>query len=291
MAGRRTLKRLIACYVAALVALAGAIWLELPQILAYVLFAMTQVLALVAGLSAARTIAAEHEALPFRERPKVSGRGAGMLTWVSCALLAIACAYFVYPRSWPTRVAEAVAVLSARLDAERKREIGYMSYDELWKLERELGAAVRSEFGLNRRNFRLAYDCDPEYMHPHTCATRILSQLWRTLRNELPPAERAALETLESNLERVRLESASFHEVPLHELVAYFNETIRTQRPNDRAFAVTHDPADGAATVSVAWHAMGTISLREALDVLEQQGKWRIRKAPPNLIIERADPE
>lgn len=290
MSGRRTLKRLIAYYIGALLALAGAIWFELPQVFAYLSFATVQLLALIAAVSAGRTVADEHAALPYLKRPEISGRGAGALTWTVLALLAVACAYFVYPRSWPTSVEEAVEILSARLDEERKEEIGYMGYDDLDELELEFGAAIRAEFGLDRRNFRLAYDCDREYMHPHTCATRILSQLWKTLRNELPLAEQAALEVLERNMELVRLESERFDDVPLHELVTFFNEAIRTQRPNGEPFTVKHDPADAAAPVSVSWHAMGTISLREALDVLEQQGEWQVRKVPPDLIIERADP-
>ncbi len=210
-----------------------------------------------------------------------------MLVLVVLALVSVAIAFFVYPRSWPTRVEEAVAILSSQMDAKSKRELVYMGYDELATLQDTLGASLRRQFGLNTRNFRLAYDCDPEYIHPRSCSSIIISRLWKQLRAELPPAERLPLETLEAGMDRVRLGSQQFQDVPLQEIVGFFNDAIRAQLPKEAQFMVVYDPAQADLRVSTAWHIMGTISLREALDVLAEQGGWRIRKDPPNVVVER----
>jgi len=289
LTGRDVLKKLAAAYAAAMIALAGTIWFELPQWIATVLLVAALLLALTTAISAGRTIAAEHAALPWRKRPGFTGRGAGLLAFVVLTLLALACAWFVYPRSWPTRVEDAVARLSARLDAQEARKLAYMGAEDLALLQDTLGASIRDEFGLRTRNFRLAYDCDPEYINPYTCSSIIISRLWKKARADLPDAERRELERLEANMERLRLESKQFENVPIEELTAYFNDLIRAQFGSQTSFSVAHDPARTGERLTVSWHASGTISLREALELLEQGGQWEVRKDPPRLVLERVE--
>ncbi len=288
LSGTSVLKRLAASYLATIVALAGSIWFELPKWTASAFLVIAVALTLFLAISAGQSLARWQASLDRRERPALTGRGAGMLTLVVLGLIPFAIAKFVYPRSWPTNVQDAVAMLSAQLDAQSEHDLAYMGYDELANLQSTLGASVRDRFGLNTRNFRLAYDCDAEYMHPHTCASIIISRLWKKVRADLPASERAALEALESGMDRVRLESERFENVPLQELVTFFNDAIRAQLVPDAQFKVVGDPARANDRLSVAWRAMGTISLREALTVLEDGGEWRARKDPPNLVIERS---
>ncbi len=287
LTGRNTLTRLIALYCATIVALAGAIWFELPGWIASALLPAALALTVLVAICAGRTANQSLASIPFRKRPSITGRGVGMLVLVVLALVSVAIAFFVYPRSWPTRVEEAVAILSSQMDAKSKRELVYMGYDELATLQDTLGASLRRQFGLNTRNFRLAYDCDPEYIHPRSCSSIVISRLWKQLRAELPRAERESLETLEAGMDRVRLGSQQFQDAPLQEVVGFFNDAIRAQLPKEARFMVVYDPAQANLRVSTAWHIMGTISLREALDVLAEQGGWRIRKDPPNVVIER----
>jgi hypothetical protein len=288
LSGRDTLRWLIAISVATIILLAGAIWLELPQWLASTLFFAAVALALVTAACAGRTVADSHAALPWRKRPGISGRTVGVLVFVGLGSLAFASSKLVYPRSWPTNVDDAVVILSEQLDATRARELAYISYDDLTVVQDTLGASVREQFGLNERNARLAYDCDPEYMNPHACSSIIVSRLWKKLRAELPEKERVPLEALEKKMEQIRLPSKQFQDVPLRELTAFFNEEIRRQLRKEAWFEVTHDAAHAEARVTTAWHAMDTISLREALGVLAGGSEWRVRKAPPNLVIEKA---
>lgn len=288
LAEKSALEKLGAGYLAAIVALTGAIWFELPEWTSSVFLVLAVALTPFLAISAGQSLARWQASLDRRERPSLTGRGAGMLTLVVLGLIPFAIAKFVYPRSWPTNVADAVAMLSTQLDAQAERDLAYMGYDELANLQSTLGASVRDRFGLNTRNFRLAYDCDAEYMHPHTCASIIISRLWKKVRADLPASERAALESLESGMDRVRLESERFENVPLQELVAFFNDAIRAQLAPEAQFEVVNDPARSNDRLSVAWRAMGTISLREALTVLEDGGEWRARKDPPNLVIERS---
>lgn len=287
LSGRDTLRWLMAISLGTIVLLAGAIWFEMPRWIASTLFFASLALALITGICAGRTVAASHAALPWRKRPGFSGRGVGVLVLVALGSLAFACSKFVYPRSWPTNVQGAVAILSEQLDETSARALAYMSYDDLGAVQDTLGASVREQFGLNERNARLAYDCDPEYMNPHACSSIIISRLWKKLRAELSERERVPLEALEKKMEQVRLPSKQFDNVPLEELADFFNDAIRAQLPQQARFEVLHDAEQGETRVSTAWHAMDTISLREALGVLEQGGHWRVRKAPPNLVIER----
>ena len=287
LSGRDTLRWLVASSVATSVLLACAIWFELPRWLASTLFFAALALALVTAVCAGRTVADSHAALPWRKRPGFSGRGVAVLVLVALGSLAFASSKLVYPRSWPTNVEDAVTILSGQLDATRARELAYIGYDDLTAVQDTLGASVREQFGLNERNARLAYDCDPEYMNPHACSNIIISRLWKKLRAELPKAERVPLEALEKKMERIRLPSKQFQRVPLRELTAFFNEAIRAQLPKEAWFEVAHDPAHAEAPVSTAWHAMDTISLREALGVLTEGSEWHMRKEPPNLVIEK----
>ena len=287
LSGRDTLRWLSAISVATTVLLACAIWFELPQWLASTLLFAALVLALVTAVCAGRTVADSHAALPWRKRPGFSGRGVGVLVLVALGSLALAASKLVYPRSWPTNVEDAVTTLSAQLDATRARELAYIGYDDLTTVQDTLGASVREQFGLNERNARLAHDCDPEYMNPHACSSIIISRLWKKLRAELPKAQRVPLEALEKKMEQIRLSSKQFQNVPLRELTAFFNEAIRAQLPKEAWFEVAHAPAHTEAPVSTAWHAMDTISLREALGVLTEGSEWHVRKEPPNLVIEK----
>lgn len=275
-------------YCAGIVALASATWFELPEWLTSTLLAVDLVLALLVAICAGRTATLALAGMPYRRRPSITGRGIGMLALVVLGAVAIAIAMFVYPRTWPTSVDDAVAMLSAELDPQRERALAYMGYDELAELQDTFGASIRQRFGLNSRNFRLAYDCDPEYMHPHTCSSIIISRLWKHVRAALPDEERAALETLEANLDRVRLRSEQFDDVPLADLVAFFNDAIRAQLPADAQLTIVHDPRFSDDRVSTAWHVMDTLSLREALEVFTSQGHWLVIKDPPNLVIQPA---
>lgn len=284
----RALKRLAASYFASVAALAGAIWFELPGWVAFALLGLALALTVVVSISTGRTVARWRASMPYRKRPSITGRGAGMLALVVLGLIPFAIAKFVYPRSWPTNVEDAVALLSVQLDERSERDLAYMGYDDLAKLQDTLGASLRARFGLSTRNFRLAYDCDAEYINPYSCSSIIISRLWKKVRADLPAAERASLEALESGMNRVRLGSKRFEYVPLEELVAFFNDAIRAQLPRETQFTVVCDPKQANDRLSIAWHAMGTISLREALTVLEAGGEWRARKDPPNLVIERS---
>jgi amino acid transporter len=288
LAERSVLEKLGASYLAAIVALAGAIWFELPRWIASALLVVALVLTVLLTVSAGQVVARWRASFDYRKRPAITGRDAGMLTLVVLGLIPFAIWKFVYPRSWPTNVQDAVAMVSAQLDAESARNLAYMGYDDLASLQSTLGASLRDQFGLNTRNFRLAYDCDAEYMHPHTCSAIIISRLWKKVRADLPAAERESLETLESGMDRVRFESEKFENVSLQELAAFFNDAIRAQLGPDARLKVVHDPARANDMLSVAWRAMGTISLREALSVLADGGEWRARKEPPNLVIERS---
>jgi hypothetical protein len=287
LSGRDTLRWLIAISGATIVLLACAIWFELPHWLASALFFAALALALLTAVCAGRTVADSHAALPWRKRPGFSGRTVGVLVLVALGSLAFASSILVYPRSWPTNVEDAVAILSDQLDASRARELAYFAYDDLTVVQDTLGASVREQFGLNERNARLAYDCDPEYMNPHACSSIIVSRLWKKLRAELPEEERVPLEALEKKMEQIRLPSKQFQNVPLRELTAFFNEAIRTQLPKEAWFEVAHDATQAEANVTTGWHAMDTISLREAFGVLTEAGEWRVRKTPPNLVIEK----
>lgn len=288
LASQHTLVRLVTIYSLTALAFAAWIWFELPASASPFWLAAAVLLALVTAVCAGRTAARALAAMPYRKRPSISARGIGMLAAVVLVAIPIAVAKFVYPKSWPTSVDAAVSKLHDELDREQERDLAYMAYDDLAGLQGTLGADIRSRFGLNTRNFRLAYDCDPEYMHPHTCASVIISRLWKRVRAELPPAERQALEALESGMDRVRLGSERFEDVPLAELVAFFNEAVRTQLPQSTQFTIVCDPADADERISTAWHVMGTLSLREALGVFTENGSWRVRKDPPNLVIERS---
>ena len=288
LGGRHTLVRLSTIYLLTALALAAWIWFELPDSASAFWLAAAVLLALLTAVCAGRTAAQALAAMPYRKRPSIGARGIGMLTAVVLVAIPIAIAKFVYPKSWPTSVDAAVSKLHSELNAEQERDLAYMGYDDLASLQGTLGAEVRSRFGLNSRNFRLAYDCDPEYMHPHTCASIIISRLWKKVRADLPSAERQALEALESGMDRVRLSSEQFENVPLAELVAFFNDAVHTQLPQPAQLTVVCDSADADERISTGWHVMGTLSLREALGVFTESGSWRVRKDPPNLVIERS---
>ncbi len=287
LSGQPTLMRLAAMYCAAIVALVGAIWFAAPDSLSSVLFIAALVFAVLTAICAGRTVAHSQASIDYLDRSSISGRGTGALTLAALSLVAIACAKFVYPQSWPTSVEEAVASLAAQLDAPSKRDLAYMAYDDLMGIQDRLGAEIREQFGLDRRNDRLLHDCDPEYIDPHSCSSIIISRLWKKLRADLPQTERESLEALEDRMERVRLSSEHFQDAPLEKLVAFFNDAIRAQLPDDARFRIIHDPAQAQERVSTSWQIMGTISLREALGMLTAKGQWRVRKKPPNLILER----
>ncbi len=297
LSGRTTLRRLAIAYGAAALAQAAAIWFELPAWIATTFLVAALALAPIVAVCTARTVSDQHANLSYRERPALTGRNAGALTFVGTVGLAAAIAFFVFPRSWPTRVNDAVALLRAELDEPAARTLAYLGYEDLQRVDKALGASLRVRFGLTTRNFRLAYDCDPEYMHPHTCSSIILSRLWRSIRNELPPEERSGLETLEKQLERVRLRSKQFDKEPLEAFAAFLNDAIREQLQGAE-LAIAYDPALAQEPVCVGWHSTDTVSLREALALLEERGAWHARKRPPRIelvkesapYLERAQP-
>lgn len=289
LSGQGTLSGLIIAYLAAVVSLAGAIWLEWPEWAASVLLTAALAPALLAAVCAGRTFTDWQASISYRERTSTSARSVSVLTFIALSALPIACTKLIYPRSWPTTVEEAVAILSDQLDTQSERDLAYMGYDDLTDVQQTLGVSVREQFGLNRRNAKLLHDCNPEYIDSNSCSMHIILRLWRKVRAELPPSRRLPLEALEKSMERVRFESEKFERVPIRELADFFNKAIRAQLPQDASFAIIHDPAQGDRSVSVSWRAMGTISLREALGVLEEGGRWNVRKAPPNLVLERTD--
>jgi hypothetical protein len=286
LSARRGLIALTAIYVVVCVALGCAIWFESPTMVAQGLLGAALVIALLTAICAGRAVAHSQALVLVRERPSISGRGAGMLTFVALASLAMACNYFITARSWPTTVEKALAMLDEQLDADSKRELAYTGYDDLADLQATVGASIRDRFGLTRGNERLLRDCDREYMQPDVCSSVILSRYWKKLRAGLPAAERLPLEALEAKMERVRLKSHEFRQASLQDVVAFFNETIRAQLPEDARFAIRFDAAYADTPVSVAWHAMGDASLREVLAHMAASTNQRVRKAPPDLLVE-----
>jgi hypothetical protein len=286
LSARRKLIALIATYIVVLVALGCAIWFESPTMVAQGLLAAALVIALLAAICAGRAVAHSHASMSVRERPSTSGREAGVLTFIVLASLAAACSYFITPRSWPTTVEKALVMLDEQVDAESKRELVYTGYDDLADLQATLGASIRDRFGLTRGNKRLLRDCDREYMQADVCSSVILSRYWRKLREGLPAAERLPLEALEAKMERVRLKSHEFRQAPLQDVVAFFNEAILAQLPEDARFTIRYDAAHADTPVSVAWHAMGDASLREVLANMTASTNQRVRKTPPDLRVE-----
>jgi hypothetical protein len=283
---RRTLIVLIASYFAILIALGSAIWFELPNVAASALLIAGLIVAVIVAVRAGRWVARSHASIPFRLRPSLSGRTVGVLALVTLASLAIACAKLIYPRSWPTTVNDALAILDEQVDAETKKELAYMAYDELIDLKHGWATSIRDRFGLASRNNRLLHDCDPEYRHPDSCASVIISRFWKRVRAAMPSAERLPLEALEEKMERVRVKSQQFKQQPLKEVVAFFNEAIRTQLPDSARFTIRYEPPYADEPVSASWHVMDNISLREALGIVTANTKFKVQKAPPDLLIE-----
>lgn len=212
-----------------------------------------------------------------------------MLAFVALASLTMACAKLIYPRSWPTSVEDALALLDEQVGAAGRQELAYMGYDDLADLNEQWSASIPQRFGLLDGNARLLKDCDPEYIHAATCASVIISRFWKKVRAELPAPEREALEALEAKMERVRFKSQRFDHTPLKEVVAFFSESVRAQLPEDARFEIRYDPKYADDPVSAAWRVMDSISLREALGNLAAATHWRVRKAPPDLVLEEAD--
>lgn len=283
---RRTLIALIASYFATLIALGSAIWFELPNVVASALLVAALIIAVIVAVRAGRWVARSHASLPFRLRPSFSGRTVGVLALVTLASLAIACAKLIYPRSWPTTVNDALAILDEQVDAETKKELAYMGYDDLIDLKHGWTTSIRHQFGLASRNNRLLHDCDPEYRHPDSCSSLIISRFWKRVRAEMPSAERLPLEALEGKMERVRVKSQQFKQQPLKEVVAFFNEAIRTQLPESSRFTIRYQPPYADEPVSASWHVMDNISLREALGIVTANTKFKVQKSPPDLLIE-----
>ncbi len=286
LSNRRTLIRSIAGYFAILIALGCAIWFELPSVLASGLLAAALTLALFIAVRVGRSVARTHASLPFALRPSLTARSAGVLVFVALAPLAIACSQLIYPRSWPTTIEGALAILDAQVDASSKRQLAYTGFDDLTDLDQGWKRSIRNDFGLWDRNNRLLKRCDPEYKNPESCASTITSRFWRRARAELPADERLALERLESNMERVRVQSEQFERRPLQEVVAHFNEAIDAQLAENSRFTIRYDAAHADKPVSAAWHVMDNISLREALGIVAASNRFKLRKAPPDLFIE-----
>lgn len=290
LSNRRTLNRSIAGYFAVLIALGCAIWFELPSVIASGLLAAALTLALFIAVRVGHSVARTHASIPFALRPSLTARSAGVLVFVALAPLAIACSQFIYPRSWPTTVEEALAILDAQVDTKAKRQLAYTGFDDLTDLDQGWKRSIRNDFGLWDRNNRLLNRCDPEYKNPDSCASTITSRFWRRARAELPAGERLALETLEANMERVRVKSEQFEQQPLQEIVAYFNDAIDAQLAENARFAIRYDSAYANKPVSAAWHVMDNISLREALGIVATSNRFKLRKAPPDLFIEVLPP-
>jgi hypothetical protein len=287
LSGRLTLIALIATYVAALVGFGCAIWFEWPARITLGLQVATWIVTVLAAICTGRTVERWQESQAFRERSSISGRGAGMLVFVALASLAVACAKLIAPRSWPSSVEQALAMLDAQSDAAKRRQLAYMAYDELAELHDGWGASIRDQFGMSKGNDQLLRDCDREYVHPDICSTVIISRYWKKVRAELPAVERVPLQALETKMERVRLKPHVFKQQPLREVVAFFNEAIQAQLAADARFTIRFDPAQADDLVSVSWHELQPISLREALGRLAAESHLRVSKQPPDLMLQR----
>lgn len=284
LSGRRTLIAVIASYFAALMGAGGATWFELPAVVSSGLRVATLIIAMLAAVCIGRAVARSQESVAFRERPSFSGRGAGVLAFATLAALAIVCTKLISPRSWPTSVEQALAMLDAQLDGESKRKLAYMGYDELVELHHGWGTSIRNEFGMREGNEQLLRDCDPEYVHADTCSSVIISRFWKKVRAELPPTERLPLQALETKMNRVMLAPRQLEEAPLKDVVAFFTEAIRAQLPEDARFTIRYDTA--YADDPVSWHESKPISFHEALGRLAADTGWYVRRAPPNVLLE-----
>jgi hypothetical protein len=287
LSGRSLLQRLIVAHLLLLVVLAVTLRFEAPAWISMPLLIAAIALTLVAAICAGRTAADTFAAMSVRKRPKIPPRDVGMLTLVAMGALTWAVARWVYPQSWPTNVNDAVAAAYASLDEDTIRAMSHMNYAELAGMQNTLGATLRARFGLTRHNTTLLHACDPDYRSARSCSMLILSRVWRQIRAQMPEQERAALEQIELSMERVRLKSEKFNDIPLRELVDYFNREIRAQNEPGSQFELVADAAAAEQRLSVWWYAMGTISLREALEVLVEDGQWELRKEPPRLVIQR----
>jgi hypothetical protein len=287
LSGRSLLKRLVVVHLILLVVLAATLRFEAPAWISIPLLIAASALALVAAVCAGRTATDAFLAMTVRKRPKIPPRDVGALMLVALGALTWAVARWVYPQSWPTNVNDAVAAAYTSLDQDTVREMSYMNYSELAGMQNTLGATLRERFGLTRHNTTLLHACDPDYRSARSCSMLILSRVWRQIRAEMPEQERAALEQIESSMERVRLKSEKFNDIPLRELVDFFNHAIRAQREPESQFELVADAAAAEQRISIWWYAMGTISLREALEVLVEDGQWELRKEPPRLVVQR----
>lgn len=277
---------LLAAYCAALIAWAAFTWFEAPMAIRQGFLVASVLLAALAAICAGRVVTKAQAHIPVRERPSFNGRDAGVLTFVGLALLVFAGTKTIFPRSWPLSVDKALGMLDEELDEETERSIAYLGYDDLNDLQEGLGQRIRERFGMLEGNYKLMRDCDPDYVLPSVCSSVILSRFWKKVRAKLPPEERLPLEALEKGMSRVRFQRHSFHDRPLEEVIAYFNEAIRKQLPEPSHFTIHFEEADAQRPVSVSWCDLASISLAEALWRLSANTSLKVIKTPPDVRLE-----
>ena len=85
---------------------------------------------------------------------------------------------------YPTSIEAAVRLLQSMVPLEELVKITQMEEDELIRLHRGLGMAIRNNFGLWKGNKALLLETGER--HPDDASGVIITALWRTLRDELP---------------------------------------------------------------------------------------------------------
>jgi hypothetical protein len=148
----------------------------------------------------------------------------------------------------PATVNAAADAVLASIDDEARRDLAYMRADELISLHHGFAMSVRAQLGLWDGNPRLLEDCKSS--HPDDCSMEVIETVQVRLRAALPAVERARLEKLESNMDRVQLTARDFKDTPLPEFVAFLQAAVDAQLPAADRFRIQFEPPDAGYLVS-----------------------------------------
>ncbi len=183
------------------------------------------------------------------------------------------------PKSELTTVDAAAVTMLDLIGEQSRHDLAYMRRDELNSLHHGFGMTVRQHFGFWGDNTRLVKDCKSS--HPDDCSMEIIEAMHARARGALPADERARLEKLESNMDRVRLAARDFKDAPLAEFVAWLQAAVDAQLPAGERFRIQFESRDAGYLVS-AEVAEGSLYelYRNAFTRLD------FTKTPPDLRVE-----
>ena len=185
------------------------------------------------------------------------------------------------PDPRPPTVAAAVEVVRSWLDEESRRDLAYMRKDDLIKLHHGFGTGIRNGLGLWGDNESLRKDCGEP--HPDNCSGVIIRRLHARLRAELPAADRKALATLDSRVNKVQTSELAEQSMTLGALAQWLQRQIDAQLPAGKRFQVVVSPDDASQSFTVS---LGGGSLHDDLEFLEFISGIDVLKRPPNYILE-----